>query len=118
MGPKNRRLIWLDALLVEATSSMPEAAATTLGPSGTADSKQRKRPQGMWLQNFREDASTQWHLNERHAALVAADSRHCHKLTGGCCDPTDQYMRALVLILIPAYDAEEWVGTAVGSALG
>ncbi len=27
-------------------------------------------------------------------------------------------MRALVSILIPAYNAEEWVGTAIGSALG
>jgi cellulose synthase/poly-beta-1,6-N-acetylglucosamine synthase-like glycosyltransferase len=48
--------------------------------------------------------------------LVAADSRYRRK--GHCCDPTDQYMRALVSILIPAYNAKEWVGAAIGSGLG
>jgi glycosyltransferase involved in cell wall biosynthesis len=48
--------------------------------------------------------------------LVAVDSRYRRK--GHCCDPTDQYMRALVSILIPAYNAKEWVGAAIGSGLG
>jgi cellulose synthase/poly-beta-1,6-N-acetylglucosamine synthase-like glycosyltransferase len=50
--------------------------------------------------------------------LVVADSRYCRRRTGRCCGPTDQYMRALVSILILAYNAEEWVGAAIGSALG
>lgn len=50
--------------------------------------------------------------------LVAADSRYCRRRTGRCCDPTDQYMRALVSILIAGYNADESAGTAVGSALG
>jgi glycosyltransferase involved in cell wall biosynthesis len=53
--------------------------------------------------------------------LLAADSRYCHRRTGRCCDPTDQYMRALVSILIPVYNAEEWVvdhGSTDGTLAG
>jgi cellulose synthase/poly-beta-1,6-N-acetylglucosamine synthase-like glycosyltransferase len=55
-------------------------------------------------------------LLERLLRLLAADSRYWR--TGHCCDPTDQYKKALVSILIPANNAEECVASAIGSALG
>jgi cellulose synthase/poly-beta-1,6-N-acetylglucosamine synthase-like glycosyltransferase len=68
--------------------------------------------------NICQNASILSQLRKGTLQLVAADSRYCRRRTGRCCDPTDQYIRALVSLLIPAYNAEEWVGTAIGSALG
>jgi hypothetical protein len=84
---------------------------------GNAALNDANAPAGAWLQ----------HLLERFYCVASelkarctgcGGSCYCRRRTGRCCDPKDQYMRAIVSTLIPAYYAEEWVGAAIGSALG